>query len=141
MKEGTGSKATSIRNARGEKKKTRRVGKRGGGGSGGYVHVGVGVLPGGGGRESARAAGDGARCGELDDARVVPCCVCAGVREVGTPVDERERAAHVGHEEVLRRRGVRADGAQCVREGDHVGGWLRAGVAAATATVDVAGAA
>ena len=79
----------------------------------GHVHVGIGVLPGGGGQERARAAGDGAWRGKLDYARVVPCCVGGGV---GAPVDEGERAAHVSNEELLRRRGVRADGAERVRE-------------------------
>jgi len=99
-------------------------------GGGRYVHVWIGLLPGCGSRERAGAACDCARGGELDDAWVVPCCVCAGVRRVGAPVDERERAADVCDEEVLGRRGVRADRAQRVREGDHVGRRLRARVAA-----------
>lgn len=105
-----------------------------------YVHVWIGLLPGCGGRERARAACDCARRGKLDDARVVPRCVCAGVRGVGAPVDERERAADVGDEEVLGRRGVRADRAQRVRERDHVGGRLRARVSAARLAVVAAGA-
>ena len=67
-----------------------------------YIHVGIGVLPGGRGGECAGAARDGAGGGELEDARVVPC-VGGCVGGVGAPVDEREGAAHVGDEEVLGR--------------------------------------
>ena len=105
-----------------------------------YVHVWIGLLPGCGGRERARAACDCARRGKLDDAWVVPRCVGAGVRGVGAPVDERERAADVGDEEVFGRRGVRADRAQRVRKRDHVGGRLRARVSAARLAVVAAGA-
>ena len=101
------------------------------------------MLPGSGGQERARASGDAARSCELDDARVVPRCVCGCVGGVRTPVYEGERAAHVGDEEIFRRRGVRADGAQRVREGDHVGGRLGtrvggAAVAAAAARAAIA---
>lgn len=107
-----------------------------------YAHVGIGLLPGSGGQERARASGDAARSCELDDARVVPRCICGCVRGVRTPVHEGERAAHVGDEEILRRRGVRADGAQRVREGDHVGGRLGArGVGGGGAAAARAGAA
>jgi len=108
-------------------------------GGGGYVHVWIGLLPSCGSQERAGAARDCARRGELDNAWVVPRRVCAGVRSVGAPVDERERAADVGDEEVLGRRGVRADRAQRVREGDHVGRRLRARVVAARLAVVVAG--
>lgn len=107
-----------------------------------YVHVWIGLLPGCGSRERARAACDCARGGKLDDARVVPGCVCTGVRGVGAPVDERERAADVGDEEVFGRRGVRADRAQRMRERDHVGGrlWTCVAVVAARLAVVAAGA-
>jgi len=100
-----------------------------------YVHVGIRLLPSGGSRERACAAGDGAGRRKLDYARVVPRCVGGSVGGVGAPVDEGERAAHVGDEELFCRRGVRADGAQRVRERDYVGGRLRARAAAATACV------
>jgi hypothetical protein len=48
------------------------------------------------------------------------------MRRVRTPVDEGERATHVGDEEVFCGRGVGADGAERVGEGYHVGGRLRA---------------
>jgi hypothetical protein len=50
------------------------------------------------------------------------------MRRVRTPVDEGERATHVGDEEIFCIRGVGADGAERVREGYHVGGrlWARA---------------
>ena len=91
-----------------------------------YVHVRIGLLPGGGGWVRARTTGNRARRGELDHARVVPCGIGWGMQRIRTPVNEGERAAHVGDEEVLRRRGVRADRAKRVRERDYVRGWLRA---------------
>ncbi len=91
---------------------------------GGHIHVRIGVLPRDGGGERPRGAGDGAGRGELEHARVVPC-VGGRVGGIGAPVDEREGAADVRDEEVLGRRRVCADGAERVRERDHVCGRLR----------------
>jgi hypothetical protein len=70
---------------------------------------------------------------------VVPCGVGRGMRRVRTPVDEGERAAHVGYEELLCRRGVGADGAEGVRERDDVGGRLGALVGPAAAAACAGG--
>ena len=118
-----------------EKKKKIKAPERVWGMRGGDVHVGIGLLPCGGGWVRTRTAGNGARSGELDYARVVPRGVGRGVQGVRAPVDEGERAAHVGNKELLGRRGVCADGAERVWEGDHVGGrlWARAAAAAGRA--------